>query len=426
MNAGTDDHLRAAEPDAPLALRARYVFPVEGPPIPGGVVTIRAGRIESVGRRSTGPEPIDLGSAAILPGLINAHTHLEFSDLARPLGQAGMSLPDWIRLVLGWRRQRTAPGQSVLEAGLAESVASGTTRLGEIQTSVAWNAGRHPAIELHEFGELISLAENRFDAVLAQARSFLARIPSLHRPLPGISPHAPYTVHPALYQRIVELAAAHAAPVASHLAESPEELELLATGGGPLRTMLEELGVWNPAAFARPRRPLDYLHLLNRAARVLVIHGNYLAADEIDYLAQHPDRMTVVYCPRTHAYFGHRGYPLAQLLARGAAVALGTDSRASNPDLTLLAETRYVAEHHPAVAPDEVLRMATLAGAASLGVEKSAGSLRTGKHADLVVLPIPGHTPADPHDLVLTGSVAVGGVMVSGRWVAGQPQKPAC
>src|SRR5205823_10181172 len=116
------------------------------------------------------------------------------------------------------------------------------------------------------------------------------------------------------------------------------------------------------------RRPLDYLQTLATAHRALVIHGNYLAADEIQLLAAHRDCMSVVYCPRTHAYFGHEHYPLSQMLAAGVRVAVGTDSRASNPDLRLLAELRYIARHHPAIPRDVILRQGTLAGAEALGI----------------------------------------------------------
>src|SRR5690606_12357758 len=100
-------------------------------------------------------------------------------------------------------------------------------------------------------------------------------------------------------------AAARNLPVAMHIAESPDELELLRAARGPFRDLLEELGAWRDAMHPPGRRPLDYLHRLSAAPRGLVIHGNYLDAEETDYLAAHADQMAVVYCPRTHARFGH-------------------------------------------------------------------------------------------------------------------------
>ncbi len=120
-----------------------------------------------------------------------------------------------------------------------------------------------------------------------------------------------------------------------------------------------------------------------------MIHGNYLAPVEHEFLAAHADRMTLVYCPRTHAYFDHSRYPLARLLAAGVRVALGTDSRASNPDLNLLDEMRQVARAHPAVRPEAILKMATLDGARALGFDEQCGSIAPGKLANLVAVPAP-------------------------------------
>ena len=136
-----------------------------------------------------------------------------------------------------------------------------------------------------------------------------------------------------------------------HLAESPEELELLRHGGGPLRAFLEELGAWDATAIPPGTRPLDYLRLLASAHRALVVHGNYLDDEEIAFLGANAGRMSVVYCPRTHDWFAHRDYPLEKMLAAGATVALGTDGRGSSPDLSLLGEMRFAARRHPGVPP---------------------------------------------------------------------------
>ena len=156
-----------------------------------------------------------------------------------------------------------------------------------------------------------------------------------------------------------------------------------------------------------------------RSAATLVIHGNYLDDEELAFLAVNRERMSLVYCPRTHAYFRHAPYPLAKALAAGVRVALGTDSRASNPDLDLLAEMRHVARAHPAIDPHEVLRMGTLAGAEALGRDADVGSITPGKLANLIAIPLPedageGWTKRcagrDPHQRL----AAVSG-LVSGR-----------
>jgi cytosine/adenosine deaminase-related metal-dependent hydrolase len=187
-----------------------------------------------------------------------------------------------------------------------------------------------------------------------------------------------------------------------HLAESREELALLASHEGPLVEFLTGLRAWHPASLARNAGPLDYLKSLATAHRALIIHGNYLAADEIAFLAAHRDRMSVVYCPRTHAYFDHEPYPLAQMLATSVRVAVGTDSRASNPDLKLFEELRHIARHHPGVSPDAILRMGTLSGAEALGLADSFGSITVGKRAALIAIPL--SDPKSPLESILNSS----------------------
>jgi cytosine/adenosine deaminase-related metal-dependent hydrolase len=232
----------------------------------------------------------------------------------------------------------------------------------------------------------------------------------------GLAPHAPYSVHPQLLRQVVRLAQAAQCPLAFHLAESREELELLATGRGPFREMLRKLGVWEEQLFPGQRRPLDYLRELAAAPRTLVIHGNYLRGDEIRFLAQRADRMSLVYCPRTHAFFRHAPYPLAKLLDRGVAMALGTDSRASSPDLGILAEMRFLARQHPEIAPPTILHLGTLGGAQALGVDRSVGTLDPGKLAHLAIVALADRDAADPYDLLFDSDTPV-----IGRWWRGGP-----
>ena len=382
------------------ALRARYVFPVTSPPIADGVVTVEDGRIVAVGREPASCPVTDLGNLAILPSLVNAHTHLEFSGLAAPLGHPGMSLPDWIRLVVAYRRQLPSDSQRVaIERGAAECRASGSVAIAEIATT-DWRAARDSTIFLEIIGLRRELSADR----LAKARQHLAKAaPRLSRRgiQLGISPHAPYSVHPELFDRLIELAGESHAPVAFHLAETLEELDLLATGGGPFRELLIELGAWDETAIPRGTRPIDYLRrLADRGVHALVIHGNYLDEEEIEFVAAHPDRLTVVYCPRTHAYFGHPRHPLPRLLAAGANVALGTDSRASNPDLNLLEEIRFVARSFPELPSATALELGTLRAARALRIDDRFGSLEPGKLAALATIPLPETDAADPYQLI--------------------------
>ncbi|MEX2113344.1 MAG: amidohydrolase family protein [Pirellulales bacterium] len=384
----------------PIALRARLVFPVAAPPMVDGCVTIAGQRIVAVGRAAPDADIRDLGNVAILPGLVNAHTHLEFADLAAPLGVPGMTLPAWIRQVMSHRRVASpSAGESVLP-GLNECVRTGTTTVGDIATQ-DWRAiaaaTACPLPDVVMFREAIGPTPDRIAPAIAASEAFLASPNPLPNVLPALSPHAPYTVHPALLDSLVDLALRHHVPLAMHLAESREELELLRAGTGPIRELLVELNAWNDAADARYGSILAYLEALARAPRALVIHGNYLSESEQAFLAAHAASMSVVYCPRTHAYFGHDPYPLAAMLARGVPVALGTDSRASNPDLDLWTEMRFVAERHPQVSPATVLELGTWNGARALGVDREVGTLAAGKLANLAIVAID-DAGGDPHE----------------------------
>jgi cytosine/adenosine deaminase-related metal-dependent hydrolase len=204
-----------------------------------------------------------------------------------------------------------------------------------------------------------------------------------------------------------------------HLAESAEELELLATGGGPFRDLLEERSMWDASAIPRDSRPLDYLRELARAPRSLVVHGNFLAGDEIEFLAGRRATMGVAYCPRTHAYFGHAPHPVEAMLAAGVPVALGTDSRASNPDLNMLAELQFAARRHPRITPEAWLRIATLNGAIALGLGDEAGSLAPGKRADMIAVACGSQATAEPHAALVDASARVSRVWIGGTPIAG-------
>jgi cytosine/adenosine deaminase-related metal-dependent hydrolase len=381
-----------------FTLRARWVLPIDSPPIEGGYVGVADGKIATVG--ATNPNvgaATDLGDAVLMPGLVNAHTHLEFSGAERPLGAAGMTLPEWIRLVIADRKRSNRDAAASALGGLRESLAAGVTTIGEIATSVPDGLSREEIVpRAVVFQEAIGFSAGRVESVFADVKQ---RLYDTAEPL-GVSPHAPYTVHPRLLTRLVGLARERYLPVAMHLAESREELRLLERGDGPFRELLEERSMWDAEAIPRGSRPLDYLKELAEAPRSLIIHGNYLDAEEIGFVGGHRARISVVFCPRTHAYFQHEAYPLAEMLKAGVRVALGTDSRASNPDLSLLEEVRLLAKQFPFVSPMDALRMATRDGAEALGQGSVSGSLKVGKRADLVALEI-GDQCEEPFEAVL-------------------------
>jgi cytosine/adenosine deaminase-related metal-dependent hydrolase len=417
-----------------LAFRAKYVFPVDGPPLRDGVVAIDHDRIVAVGEsgspaiRDLFPAARDLGDVAILPGLVNSHAHLEFSDLRQPLGTPGMAFTKWVALVVRSRDQRSpSPVDDPIACGLAESTRSGVTAIGEIASLFWWQESTQ-SIEITEFCEVIGLRRDSddqryrkaFNAVSANNVEVDASIGWSDILRPGISPHAPYTVHPELLRRCAKLSAEQRIPLAHHLAESRDELMLLRTGRGPFVGLLEAFHAWDPNAIPFGSRSLDYLQLLTEAHRALIIHGNYLDDEEIGFLGTHVNNMSVVYCPRTHAYFQHDPYPLAKMLAVGVNVAIGTDSRASNPDLSVLADMRFAAKQHPVVPPATLLRMITANAAKALGRDEVIGTLTPGKFADLAILALPKHGTVDPHELLFDVDCHVIATIFRGRAVFGE------
>lgn len=403
-----------------ITLRARYIFPVIGRPIRDGWVTVVGDRIVAcgagvppaptkVGETPAPQEFCDLGNVAILPGLINAHVHLDFSDLTNPIGEPGLGFADWIRRVMLFRRETTAAAKNPVSLGLQESLRCGVTTLGDI-AQPGWLADEMAAspLSVTVFQELIAPTAARVAGALTLAKSHVqSGTTGLGSVRPGLSPHSPFTVHPELLSAIVSLSAAEQIPVAMHLAESQEEMELLRHGTGPLRVLLEELGAWDPTTIRPGSRPMDYLRLLASASRALVIHGNYLDDDEIAFVGANRERMSVVYCPRTHDWFARGEYPLEKMHAAGVTVALGTDGRGSSPDLSLLGEMRFAARRHPTVGLDRILEMGTLLGAKALGLDQDIGSLEPGKQADLTIVALPDRDAADPHELLFASDEPV-------------------
>jgi cytosine/adenosine deaminase-related metal-dependent hydrolase len=372
-----------------VAYRARWVFPIDGPPIENGIVTTAHGRIVTVGTRTDEANLIELGNVALLPAFINAHTHLEFSLFQQPFGQPGQSFAAWLKQVVAWRREQPAvqgQEQFALAQGLRESEAAGVAVVGEITTPMfaeVWK--QQPPLPHVQFLELLSLNAERVPALGNLAETFLQEGTNNR----GLSPHAPYTVHPELLARAVRLSAVNKAPLTMHLAESREELELLSSQTGELVDLLKSLSAWYPEALAQQLRPMDYLKTLAQSHLAIIAHGNYLSAEEIDFVAQQRARMSLVYCPRTQAYFNHDPYPLAAMLQAGVRVVVGTDSRASNPDLSIWRELQFIQQNYPAIHPADVLIMGTRAGAEALGVADDFGSIAPGKVADLVTLELP-------------------------------------
>ncbi len=394
-----------------LVLKARYVFPVSDAPLAGGCVVVEGDRIIFVGesdscKRGAVDEECDLGNAAVLPGLVNAHAHLEFSDLAAPLGRRGIGFVDWIELVIAHRRLAAFSPDEAVAAGLRESLGYGVTALGDIIQPGQPSSNSPP--ETDRFLELKAFTAAGVAGAMETARRHVVSERG------GLCPHAPHTVHPDLLKAVVELSAAERVPVAMHLAESAEEMEFLLRGRGPFRGLLEKIGIQHGTLADHYARPLDYLRVLAGAHRALVVHGNYLDDEEIEFVGAHAERMSVVYCPRSHDWFLHAGYPLGKLLSAGASMALGTDGRCSTPDLSVLEEMRFAARRHPNVALDAILRLGTLGGAKALGRETEIGSISPGKLANLAIVALPDRQADDPHELIFDSSEPIAGCYYRG------------
>jgi len=369
-------------------IRARWVFPTDAVPIENGTVELADGMVAGISDRpAAGAE--DLGNVAIIPGLVNVHTHLEFSHLRQPLAADG-TFAQWIGSVIAERGGRRTPLAESRALGLAESRDSGVAAIGEIATSL-WRAAEIPpeTPPLHIFREVLGLNPDTVSERLADLETHLAESADDPQGVQrGISPHAPYSIHPDLLEGAIRLARRHDCAVAMHLAETTEELELLRDGTGPLVDLFHRMGIWRPEVVARGTRPLDLLRRLADAPRALVIHGNYLDDEELAFVASRP-QMTVVYCPQTHRHFRHAAHPLPRLMAAGARVALGTDSRASSASLNPWDDLRIALRAFPEISPAALFDLATRGGAEALGF-RDLGRLGPGFPARLAVVDLAG------------------------------------
>jgi cytosine/adenosine deaminase-related metal-dependent hydrolase len=393
------------------SLTARWIFPVDAPPLERGVVTIASDRIAAVEPHGTRAVDYDLGNAAIVPGLVNAHTHLDLSGLRGKCPPTPI-FTLWLRDVIQYRRAESEQQvQAEVRGGLDESVRCGTTLLGDIAArGASWGVLTKASTRAVVFYEMLGLPEERAEQTRKAATAWIQSHAATPTCRPALSPHAPYSVHQSLYSEANRLAQKFRVPLATHLAETEAEEALLERRSGLFVKFLEELGVWNPSGLvSSPARAIQYAS--QNDVKTLFVHCTFLPTSTVV-----PQHGTIVYCPRTHAAFLHLPHPFREFLARGVRVAIGTDSLASNPDLDVLAEARFVHAKHPDVAGDVLLRMTTLSGAEALGWADETGSLSPGKSADLVVLPLPNQDSRDAHDLVLESALPVRGVLFRGEW----------
>jgi cytosine/adenosine deaminase-related metal-dependent hydrolase len=388
------------------SLSARYLYPVDGPPLLDGILVVQDERISAVEPSGTRRPDLDLGNVAVIPGLVNSHTHLDLGGL-RGRCPPSPDFTEWLRGVIGHRRGQTPQHcRDSIKAGIAECLATGTTLVGDIAAAgMSWESLSQAPLRAVVFYELLGLPKDRARQAWVTMKEYLADRPDTTTCRWGVSPHAPYSVRSPL----IRAAARTQRPLAIHLAETPAEVELLAHHTGPLREFLGELGAWEPSRLVGDSESV--VRLCIEASSQLYIHGNFLPGS-IDL----PQHATIVYCPRTHAAFGHSPHPFREFVRRGIRIALGTDSLASNPDLDMLSEIRFLHQRYPELPCASLLQMATLAGADALGWGDQCGSLTAGKSADLAVVPL-ANTGGDPYQLLFESAARVCRTMFRGQWV---------
>jgi cytosine/adenosine deaminase-related metal-dependent hydrolase len=389
---------------------ADWVLPISEAPIGGGAVAIDEGRIVSVAARD-GSEDVALGRVALLPALVNAHTHLELSYLHGRIPSAPNFL-EWVRPMLAARRERAGLDDQAILAAAVEAIgrarATGTGLVGDVSNTLAavplLREARMPACVFHE---LIGFRGLDADGQVAGARRAIDAVPVSDDLRLSLAPHAPYSVSPALFSAIRRDLDERGGQAVStvHLGESPEEVELLKKGTGPWRALLEEMGVWNEAWQVPGCSPVEYLSDLGFLQnRVLAVHGVQL--DGSDLARLRTLGVTIVSCPRSNRYVGVGSPPLEAFYAMDLDVALGTDSLASVDDLNMFAELAEARRIAPRVPARSLLRSATLTGATALGFGDDYGSIEPGKRAALIAVRVP-EGVSDVEEYLVSGAEPV-------------------
>jgi cytosine/adenosine deaminase-related metal-dependent hydrolase len=411
----------------PLRVGARWVLPVSGAPVEGGAVLVDAGgRIAAVGPDAAVPRPpqaesVELGDAALLPGLVNAHSHLELTALRGLVHD--LPFLDWLRTIRVIKEALDAEAfRASARWGVLEGLAAGITTYGDTGTS------RQGATALADLGargvayhEAIGPDPARCAEALADVERALAALEPCRsdRVTVGVSPHAPYTVSAPLLRAVAALASARGLKTAMHVAESPEERALVETGRGPFADYLVSRGIAVAPRGASTVAWLEETGFL--ACRPLLVHCVTAGADDFARARRHG--ATVAHCPWSNAVLGHGRADLGAMRGAGLAVGLGTDSVATGGRLDLFAEARLAALGlgPGRLTAREALDLITAGGAAALGVA-DAGRLATGAWGDLTAVDLSGPAFAgtdDPEGAVAWGATAADVVFtaVAGRVV---------
>lgn len=381
--------------------RAKYVLPIASPPIEDGVVGVEDGRIVAVGRRADFDGPFtDLGERALLPGFVNAHCHLDYTNMAGKLPFKGC-FADWIADIvvlkrLWWTKDYAASAS----AGLAAVLRSGTTTVCDIASSPAnLDMVANAPLRVLSCLELIDVAgkpaEEKFWEHCA-----------------GLAPHAPFTASKHLYRKAHDYCRQRGKIFTTHLAESAEEAAMFERRTGALYELLAVLGR-SPEDCGRGSSVawLDDCGALDGA---LAVHANCLSDDDVARLAR--AGATVVHSPSSHRFYSHPPFPFERLCGEGVLVCFGTDSAASGTTLDMRAEMGDFLVSFPSVRPAKALEMATMTPAKALNQPGVTGTLSAGSRADMIAVPLTGAT-TDVAETVIAGRDAVKWMMVDGKVV---------
>jgi cytosine/adenosine deaminase-related metal-dependent hydrolase len=370
-----------------MIVRARLIVTMNGPPIENGAVAIEGNRVVDVGlfnevKARNSAEVVDLGEQALLPGLINAHCHLDYTCLRGKIPPP-KSFADWIRAINAEKAKLSQRDfLASISQGFAEAKRFGTTTIGNLTAFPELVAKINEPIRTWWFAELIDVREPKRakDVVDLSVESLKSKENW------GLAPHAPFTASVDLYRRCEEIARAKNILLTTHLAESREEMSMFRDGSGPLYEFMKRIG--RPMDDCGHDTPLA-LFVGRRAppGRWIVAHLNELAESDFDLLAKSAGKFHVVHSPRSHGYFAYSRFPFERLRALGLNICLGTDSLASNEDLSLLAEMRAFQKNEPRTSPEAILSMVTVNPARALRREDALGKIHPGFRADFISLP---------------------------------------
>ncbi len=372
-------------------LSADLILPITHPPRKDSAIVIKAGKIAELGSRKNlkkkFPQAEEFHFPLLMPGLVNAHTHLELSGLKRLSAAGGFT--DWIiRLVREKRKWDSARYARAAQKEIKNQLRLGITSLGDVLSDPVMLEVHHQSpLFSTAFYELIEIREQGRKLKMELMKTHLAEFNfALGRTKPGLSPHTPYTVSRALFQEARKFAVAHELGLCTHLAESEDELELIQSGSGPIATRLysQELLMdikFKPASCS----PAQYLaDLIDR--NMTLIHCVEITDSDLEIIAK---ARAVVHCPRSNLHISGKLAPIPKMIDAGIPVALGTDSPASAGDTNLWNELKKVYQlrkEYPGreIKPSEILKMATINSSRAIFRDTEFGSIEKGKLANLI------------------------------------------